>query len=338
MNPFLHPRAGASPARGLRWLALCLGWLAAVSSGRPATVTESFSSDPAARGWQVYGNTNLFHWNSAEQNLAVTWDSSQTNSYFYLPLGTILAREDSFRLSFDLEFQDYASGTTAGKPYDFPAAIGFLNLSNATQPNFSRGSGINSTYGPCNLVEFDFFPAFSIYQPTIGQVIVATNNSSWLYNHDNLLDMPPGQLFHVEMNYTNRTLTTVVTNNGAQYGVTQTISVPTNFDFRCTAVSISSYSDQHAGGSILAHGTVDNLVFTAPPPPVQNFAGTLSNGRWSAQFSGRTNWLYTLERTTNFQSWTNAAALLATNAPNLSLQDSNAPAAGAFYRIRAERP
>ncbi|HEY2328886.1 MAG TPA: hypothetical protein VGI63_03625 [Verrucomicrobiae bacterium] len=338
MNSFLHPRAGNVPTRGFRLLALLAGWLVAATAGKPATVTENFSANPLTHGWQIYGNTNLFRWDSTNQNLAVTWDSSQTNSYFYQPLGTILAREDSFRLSFDLTFQDYAHGTTAGKPYDFPAAIGFLNLSNATRTNFSYGTGINSTYGPANLVQFNFFPAFDVYSPTIDQVIIATNNGSWLYNDANLLDMTPGQLFHVEMNYTNRTLTTVVTNNGAQYGVTQTISVPTNFDFRCAAISISSYSDQHASGSILAHGTVDNFNFTVPPPPVQNLTGAFSNHIWKTQFIGRTNWLYTLERTANFQSWTNAAALLATNAPNFVLQDSNAPTGNAFYRIRAERP
>jgi hypothetical protein len=304
------------------------------------TFQEDFSADPAADGWQMLGDTNLFQWDSVNQNLAVTWDSSQTNSYFYRPLGTILTRDDSFHLSFDLMFQDYASGTTPGKPYDFEAAVGFLNLANATQTNFSRGAGVNSLYPTCNLIEFDFFPAFSIYQPTIAQTIVATNNSSWLYNHKNLLDMTPGQWFHVEMDYsgTNRTLTTTVTNNGAQYGVTQTIVVPTNFDFRCAAVSISSYSDQNATGSILAHGTIDNFSFTVPSPPVQNLTGSFSNQVWQTQFIGHTNWLYTLERTTNFISWNGVSILTNVVGTNLLLEDSNAPADNGYYRIRADRP
>src|SRR5712671_5810594 len=250
-----------------------------------ATLQEDFSSDPAADGWLVFGNTNLFKWDVTNQNLAVTWDSSQPNSYFYHPLGTILAREDSFHLSFDLVFQDYVSGTNPDQPYAFPAAcVGFLNLMNATQTNFSRGAGVDPTYGPDNLVEFDFFPAFDIFLPTIAQIVVSTNNA-WLYNHKNLLDMTPGELFHIEMDYsgTSRTLTTTATNNGVQYGQTQTIQVPANFDFRLAAVSVSSYSDRHADGSILAHGTVDNLVITVPPPPVQHLTGALSQGVWQAQ-------------------------------------------------------
>jgi hypothetical protein len=322
----------ASSARGWLFQMFLTAGLACGLAGEAATITENFATNPLAHGWQVFGNTNLFTWNPTNQNLAVTWDSSQTNSYFYRPLGTILAREDSFRLSFDLRFQDYDING-----YSFPASIGFLNLANATLPNFSRGAGINSTYGPRNLVQFNFFPAFDIYDPTIDQSIVATNNASWLYS-DNFLDMTPGQTFHVEMSFTNRTLTTVVTNNSAQYGVTQTILVPTNFDFRCTAVAICSYSDQHSNGSILAHGTVDNFNFTLPPPPVQNIAGTLSNRVWRTQFAGRTNWLYTLERTTNFVSWSGVQTLTNLTGTNLFFQDSNAPAGMASYRIRADRP
>ena len=319
----------------MKFFLLILSCVVAVSLGGAATITEDFSADPLQNGWRMFGNTNLFQWDSTNQNLAVTWDSSQTNSYFYQPLGTILARDDSFHLSFDLVFQNYEIGG-----YSFPAAIGFLNLSNATQTNFSRGAGVNSIYGARNLMEFDFFPAFGSYSPTIAQTIVATNYNFWLYNHNNQIDMTPGQWFHVELNYTatNRTLTTVVTNNGTQYGGTQTILVPTNFDFRCTAVAISSYSDQHATGSILAHGTIDNFSVSVPPSPVQNVTGAFSNHVWQTQFTGRTNWLYTLERTTNFISWNSVLVLTNFTGTSLLLQDSNAPMDNAFYRIRADRP
>jgi len=313
--------------------------LVAASTGGAATFTEDFSSDPRQNGWQIFGDTNLFQWDSTNGNLDVTWDSSQTNSYFYHPLGTILARDDSFHLSFDLTFQDYASGTTPGKPYDFEAAIGFLNLANATQTNFSRGAGVNAIYGPDNLVEFDFFPAFSTYQPTISQVVVSTNNA-WRYNNSNQRDMTPGQSFHVDMDYNGmtRTLATIVTNNGVQYGTTQTILVPTNFDFRVAAVSVNSYSDQNATGSILAHGTVDNFAITIPPPPMQNLTGSFTNGVWQAQFLSRSNWLYTLQRSADFQSWTNVSSATPGNATNLFVQDTSPPADKAFYRINAQRP
>jgi len=309
------------------------------ASSGAAAIVESFSTDPTARGWGIFGNADLFRWDSTNQNLHVTWDSSLTNSYFHIPLGTILTRSDDFALSFDLSLTDYISGTNPNKPYAFQAAIGFLNLAQATLTNFCRGAGASQTYGPRDLVEFNFFPSFSTYLPTIAQAIVSTNNS-WLYNHDNLLEMTPGQLFRVAMKYVaaTRTLTTTVTNNGAQYGSTQFIIVPTNFDFRVSTFSISSYSELRADGSLLAHGTVDNIFITIPPAPVMNLTGAFSNGQWRVQFLSRSNWLYSLERLLDAETWTNASAAASGNVSNLSLLDTNPPATRAFYRVKAQLP
>lgn len=303
-----------------------------------ATFTENFADDPAANGWQIFGATNLFRWDATNQNLRVTWDSSQTNSYFHRPLGTILTREDDFSLSFDLTFEDYASGTTPGKPYSAPIAIGFFNLDQATQTNFSRGAGVNTSYGPRNLVEFNFFPAFDVFLPTIDQVIVSTNNT-WLYNDDNLLELTPGETFSIHMNYVaaTRTLTTIVSNNGRQYGLTQIIPVPANFDFRVATLSLSSYSDGRDIGSVLAHGVVDKFVVVTPPPPVENLSGRFVGAEWQVQFVGRTYWLYTLERTLELQAWVAVTPPTPGNGTTLLLADANPPTSNASYRVRAQR-
>ena len=57
----------------LAWTALCV----ALSPAQAVTLTEDFSTDPMQNGWQVFGDTNLFTWDSTNQNLAVTWDSTQ---------------------------------------------------------------------------------------------------------------------------------------------------------------------------------------------------------------------------------------------------------------------
>ncbi len=303
------------------------------------TFTEDFSTDPAENGWEIFGNTNLFHWDRTNQNLHVTWDSAQTNSYFHRSLGTILARDDDFSLSFDLTFTDYACGTTPGKPYAAPVALGFLNLAQATDPNFSRGAGVNATYGPRNLVEFNFFPAFDAFLPTIDQVIVSTNNV-WLYNDDNLLELTPGETFRVAMAYqaATLTLTTIISHHGAQYGLTQTIQVPTNFDFRVATLAVSSYSDVRDIGSVLAHGVVDNFVVVTPPAPVENLSGGFASAGWQVQFSSRTNWLYTLERTSDLQLWNTVSPVTPGNGAGLTLTDTNPPAGNAAYRVKAQRP
>jgi hypothetical protein len=306
------------------------------------TFTENFSADPAANGWLMYGDTNLFKWDSTNQHLRITWDSSKTNSYFHRPLGTTLSRDDDFSLSFDVMLEDYAIGTTPGKFSTFELAIGFLNLDQATQTNFFRGAGINATYGPKNLVEFNFFPAFDSFLPTLGQVIVSTNNA-WLYNDSNLLDMTPHETFQVRMDYVaaTHTLTTVISNHAGQYGSPQNIVVPANFDFRVTALSISSYSDgiqPPPPGSILAHGTVDDFVVVTPPPPVENLTGAFAGANWQVQFSSRTNWLYTLERTANLVTWTNASLVTSGTGATLTLTDQSPTPTAAFYRVRANRP
>lgn len=302
-----------------------------------ATFTESFTAAPAANGWQSFGNANLFQWDSTNQNLYVTWDSAQTNSYAYRPLGTILTRTDVFSASFDLTFDDYAAGVDPEKTGAAPVALGFFNLAEAKRTNFFRGVGQNNTYGARSLVEFNFFPPFEIYSPTIGQVVVSTN-AQWLYNHSNLLPMTTGQTFRVTMSYSNATLTTTVTNNGIKYGVPQIIPVPTTRDFRCDAFSISSYTDAMSTSSLLAHGRVDNLVLTLPPPPIQGMTGGFNGSSWRVQFISQTNWLYTLERTTNFSAWNAVSSSQPGNNNLLPLTDPLPPTAQAAYRVRAERP
>src|SRR5882724_1948264 len=79
------------------------------------TVSQNFSSDPLQNGWREFGNTNQFYWNPTNQNLEVTWDSRESNSFFYLPLGTSLTRNDDFTVEFDLVINDIISGIEPGK-------------------------------------------------------------------------------------------------------------------------------------------------------------------------------------------------------------------------------
>jgi hypothetical protein len=319
-------------------MAIFAAWIS-IFPAHALVIEERFDTDPLARGWKIHGNTNLFAWDNAGKRLLVTWDSSQTNSYFHLPLGTVLHRADDFAVAFDLGFSDYVIGTNPAKPWTFQAAVGFLNLIQATHTNFSRGVGTSVTYGPRNLVEFNFFPEFDMFSATIAQAVLSTNNA-WLYNHDNLLDMTPGQTFRVTMNYAaaSRTLITTVTNNGARYGPVQSILVPTNFDFRVSSFSVSSYSDLRADGSLLAHGFLDNITLVVPAPPVSMFAGQLTGGQWRAQFKSRTNWTYSLERSVDLSAWTNASASASGKDSDLSLWDTNPPASGAHYRVKALLP
>jgi hypothetical protein len=314
--------------------------LLAASICGATTLTENFTNNPSQDGWKIFGDTNLFQWDSTNKNLDVTWDSSQTNSYFYHPLETIVTRSDDFSITFDLQLN-----VAEANGYGFELAVGFLNLSEATNADFSRSTGENSP----DLVEFDYFPDVG-YGPTVWPVFVDTN-SDFNYNgaSDYAIYAPnPGDWYHIVMTYTasNETLVTTMTNFEQTSGVT--IVDPLNLtstnypftDFRADTISISSYQDDGFGDSIFAQGVLNHLVVTVPPPPVQNLSGTFSNGVWRAQFISQTNWLYTLQRTVDFKTWTDASnsVLISGNGTNLFLPDTNAIASQSFYRVRADRP
>ncbi|HMJ91574.1 MAG TPA: hypothetical protein VK530_17250, partial [Candidatus Acidoferrum sp.] len=285
---------------------------------RATNIAEDFSTDPLGGGWRVHGDTSLFQWNATNQSMDVTWDSSQTNSYFWLPLRTVLSRSDDFSLGFDLTLRDIAVGTSSGRPYTFEIAIGFLNFSNAMKTNFYRGAG-QSALGPRNLVEFTYFPD-SGFGATFAPTIATTNNQI-LVSHNHPIEMTTDDLFHIEMNFTstNRTLRTVVTKNGASFSPMDDVVLGAASDFRCDALAIMSYSDviqfgePQFWGSVLAHGVVDNLVASIPESPLYNFTGTRSNQTWRAEFLSRTNWSYVLERTHDLVTWTNVSVPVAGN-------------------------
>lgn len=317
--------------------------LAVIGTASAATVTETFSSDPAARGWRTFGEASLFRWNATNQNLEVTWDSSHTNSYFWLPLQTILTRSDTFSLGFDLTLHDIAYGTSSNKPYTFEIAVGLLNFAQAVGPDFNRGN-VPSASAPRNILEFDYFPD-SGYGATFAQTILTTNRQIY-YGQMFPLEMTAGDLFHVDLSFTasNRTLRGSVKKNGGPFATLPNVVLPSTTDFRCDTLAIMSYSDavQYGNplywGSVLAHGVVDNLTVTVPDPAITNVVGTWSNGTWRTSFAARTNWIYSLERSTDLISWTNVTSMTNGSAPVVALVDTNSPGQRAFYRVAATKP
>jgi hypothetical protein len=140
------------------------------------------------------------------------------------------------------------------------------------------------------------------------------------------------------MSYTasNETMVTTVSSVSTNFTITDPL-MATLGDFRVDTFSISSYNDdQGYGSSVLAHGAVANITVTLPPPPITAFQAGLSNGVWTAQFLSRTNWSYTLQRSSDLNAWTDATTANG-NGGTLSLQD-NPNGIMQFYRVRAQRP
>ena len=318
------------------------------------TITENFSADPASHGWKTFGNTNLFAWDSTNHTLAVTWDSTQTNSYFYHPLGTTVTRNDDFSVAFDLNLRDIASGVEPGKTGPMELGFEFLNLAAATNASFMRNN-----FGTVpNVAGFDYYtdgyfvfgdivyPSDAATTPTF---ISGVNSYDYAPQHISFYDnrLPNDQTVHISLVYTasNQTASVSVTTNGVALVTLPALALDGSEGFADPSdnflvntfciCNFSSYGDDY--DSVLAHGTVANLVINVPPP-AQNLVGAFTNGVWQVQFANHLGWLYTLERTANLASWTDASTSVSGNGTNLILTDTNAISARSFYRIRADRP
>jgi hypothetical protein len=305
----------------------------AVSSvaGTLPVFADDFYNDPLQHGWQVFGDTNLFHWNPTNQNVEVTWDSTNVNSYLYHPLGTVLTSDDAFSVSFDFQLNDL---TTFGGANEI--TVGLFNLADATNADFSRAGG-NSP----NLFEFDYFPANAYYDLNSIDASLKDNQPGYAglaFAYDNL-PLNPGVTYQIILSHAagSTNITGRVLTNGVLY-TSLPLYYPASINyFRLDTLSISSYTGDGFGDDILAHGVVDNFVVSLPPPAVQNLGGSIQGGQWQAQFLSRTNWTYTLERTADLQNWS-AAASVAGNGTNTVIADPATPPDKAFYRIRADRP
>ncbi len=220
--------------------------------------------------------------------------------------------------------------------------MGLINLAEATQAGFVRGTGLNSP----DLAEFSFFPdpgGAWVWGPSLTAMCCDWTGTNWSSGGFAPLGLSTNDLFHVDLAYSaaERVLRTSLTCNGQPYGTLADTTLGTNFlDFRLDHVAVCSYSDAGQdpayAGSLLAHGVLDNIQvsITVPPPP--DLAGGFVRGAWQVQFLSRTNRLYTLERTADFQSWIPVSPATAGIGANLVLKDPAAPAARAFYRVRVD--
>ncbi|HYG35091.1 MAG TPA: hypothetical protein VEC99_09920, partial [Clostridia bacterium] len=308
------------------------GVAAVAPIGGGAVWWEDFATDPLARVWSTFGDANLFRWNATNQNLEVTWDSSRTNSYFQLPLGTLLTRRDDFSVALDLTVKDIAIGTNPEKPGTFQIALGFLNQADAERTNFLRGSGSDAP----NLVEFSFFPD-SGFGATVWPTVYSTNSvMNFSSGSDySLFDLPLGVPMRVVLSYTasNQTASVSITTNGVLVGPLASAPLSSQFtEFVVDTFAIASYSD--AGqepfmpGSVLAHGVVDNLVVSAPLPALRDFQGALVAGNWQASFQTRTNWNYQLQASEDLSTWKNIGEIISGTGQKVLALDTNAAASG----------
>ncbi len=301
-------------------------------------ISEKFASDPAASGWQIHGDAGLFRWNDTNQNLEVTWNSAKPTSYFYLPLGSRISSTNDFILGFDLRMQDLAVGTTPGNPWSFQIAVSLLNYTNATNTLHSRAAG----YFP-DVVEFNFFPyAGGAFGPGVWATAISSAGDFSSGGFTEWVDLETNLVYHVEMRYiaVERRLVTRMTRDGKPFGPLLDAYLGSTFgDFQLDTLAISSYNDAvpWEGGSVLAHGSIDNLAFVTPPP-IEKHTGSVSQGFWETRFLSKAGWNYQLKRSTDLKTWENAGTVVSGTGETLTLKDPAALTGAGFYRVEALLP
>lgn len=314
--------------------------MASIEVSLAAGFVETFDTNPAQNGWQSFGNSNLFVWNSSEKYLNVTWDSSNSNSYFYKPLGTMLTRKHRFGFSFDLYLTNIAAGTTPDKPYAFEFAIGLINFTNATSSNFIRGTGSNSP----NIVEFDYFPDAG-FGATISPTIISASNE-WASSFNFPLELNPNVLFRVNIDFDPDIgkLSTTITSNGDPFASIDDVVLETDFsDFFVDTLAICSYTDAGQdpmwSGSITAKGFVDNFSFYYTPPVTPKLAiNKRTDNQWEITFESQSSWKYSLERSDDLINWSVVIPSTPGNDGTMTFYRQVDESEHTYFRVKAEKP
>ncbi len=311
-------------------------------------IVESFQKNPSEGNWTTFGDASLFHWNVDQQNLEVTWDSSKPNSYFYQRLGSVLTRKNDFTIGFDLQLTQIDIGTTEGKPFTFPIAIGVLNEEQAKRPDYFRGTGINPEHGPRGVAEWNYLPD-SGFGATVSTGLISMENQ-WAYANTFPLEMIPGPVYHIQLSYfaDSQTMTTEMTRDGDPFGPIETADLSNAFgspkndgftDFDVNMLSITNYSDEgqnppEFAGSIIAKGVIDDLSVKTTAHSFTISELTHNESSVAISLAAETSTTYWLERSLDLKTWVTISYLDSPVSEMVVLSDETPPPQRAFYRIR----
>jgi hypothetical protein len=185
------------------------------------------------------------------------------------------------------------------------------------------------------------WPATNTVWPTF-----VDSQADYYWNGDGsygVAELPSNTVMRVVLNYTaaDQMCVLTITTNGVV--VVAPVVVVLNapgviFDnYHLDTFAVESYSGEGSGGSLLAHGTIGNVVLEVPRPPVTFLQPALINGIGRVQFASRTGWSYVLESSADLQNWLPTGPPAAGTGRKLILQDTHAPQKQQFYRVCALR-
>ena len=309
-----------------------------MSSIQAAVLREEFSDDPFAAGapWRVIGDAGQFHWNPVEKNLAVTWDSSRQNTFFFLPLGAVLTSHSAFEFAVDLTL--FSAGPRPGTSRTNVLQIALALVKQGQLPD---GYAQRTVSGRArNMLDFSFFP-LADYGPFGTSAFIAPaifGEKYAAYSFGNPYDLADGQNHRIRCRWdplTRRFATEITGIPGIQ---PTDPALPTADDFAVDALAVVLWNEGNTpGDSLMANGTLDNITVTLPDP-AQYLTGplTIETATQSVRFLSRMAYRYQLEGTGDLNSWNVVAGPLAGTGDELSLSDlRDAYFLQQFYRVRA---
>ena len=163
-------------------------------------------------------------------------------------------------------------------------------------------------------------------------------------------ELPTNQTVHIRLAYTgaNQTAILTLTTNGVPLSQLPplVLSDPGNSqftptdNFRVDTFSISSYSsagdDLRFGSRPWHRGQPGHYRPTPAHYPADGRPDRMASGQ--AQFFAHSNWLYTLERSTDLHSWAPASVTNAGTEDFMMLQDTDPPAANGLLSRAGAQP
>lgn len=322
---------------------MLLGWLGGTVTWGSETFEERFDADPAGTGWEVIGDRGLFRWDAAEGALAVTWDSSRSNSFHLRRLAAPVTVADDFAFGFRLRLTEHAVGVLPGRPGTFQIALGLVSTADAMDPGFLRGG----FPGARNLVEWVWFggqPDGAIAASLSPVMVPSDGRLPWGYS-DTAAELETGLTHGFELAYTatNRSLRLRWTVDGVEQPEPAAVVVPRGFTgFRVDALSIHSYSDAgqdpRYAGSVRAQGWVDDVWWRGPGAPVDRVRLVTVEGGWKLVTRTRPGWRYRVQTSGDLKTWVDAT-------PEVPGVDGDVEWAGfgpgeghGFHRVEARLP
>jgi len=324
-----------APAIAVAALASLLA-LSSPERTQAAILSDDFSSPPNTRGWRSIGSADLFQWDSAAGNLRVHWDSSRSNSFFVLPLGTSLTTADPFVVEFDLRME-----TVGPRSEDRPAAIqvalGLVRMDLLPDGVSSRLLGTAR-----DLVEWDWFPASVIpgfgENPDTVSPAVFGDTGGRAFSFDNTFNPGDGATWHVRMtgDPAGRRITTRLWREGVEAGPVNPVLLPTGFgSYSVDGFAVINWSEASTRfDSLEATGRIDNLRIEIPDPPV---SGMIFRKPGAVEFNGAKGWKFSLEASGDLATWQTLTTAEGTGG-GMTLADlRKALWDRQFYRIRFER-